>query len=404
MTAPRLTILMSGMIAADPGQGGATWAVLQYLLGLRTLGHDVWFVEPVSPASLVGHVSNVPGAGHVGNVPHRPANVSPAGSENATYFRQVTADFGLEQSALLLAGTRQTVGRTYEELRRAARRADVLLNVSGILTDEELTEPIPLRTYLDLDPAFNQLWQAAQGIDMRFGGHNRFVTVGQAIGQPGCGVPTCGRSWLATFQPVVLKHWPVAGRIVYDGLTTVGNWRGYGSIEHEGVFYGQKVHSVRRFVDLPRRTREKFLPALAVHAGEVKDLAALAENGWQVLDPGRVADTPEHYREFIQGSKAEFGIAKAGYVVSRCGWFSDRSACYLASGRPVLAQETGFSRFLPTGAGLFAFETVEDVLAAIDALNSDYPRHARAAREIAEEYFDAGKVLPALLQEIGATA
>ena len=143
------------------------------------------------------------------------------------------------------------------------------------------------------------------------------------------------------------------------------------------------------------------MSALAIHPGESKDLAALKENGWQLLDPAQVAATPASYQQFIQGSKAEFGIAKSGYVASRCGWFSDRSVCYLASGRPVLAQETGFSRFLPTGAGLFAFQTADDVLAAIEEVNADYPRHARAARTLAEEFFDSDKVLSRLLERIG---
>jgi hypothetical protein len=385
MKAPRQTILVSGMIAADPFQGGATWAVLQYVLGLRRLGHEVWFVEPVPESSL------------------RSVEAPVSDSANATYFRQVIHHFRLDQAALLLSGPRRTVGRDYDELRRVGSRADVLLNISGMLTDQELTGRIPLRVYLDLDPAFNQLWQVAQGIDMRFAGHNRFVTVGQAIGRPGCTVPTCGLSWITTLPPVVLEHWPVGGQITEDGLTTVGNWRGYGSIEHDGIFYGQKAHSLRRFMGLPRLTRERLLPALSVHAGEVKDLTALAENGWSLLDPANVADTPEKYRRFIQGSKGEFGIAKAGYVAARCGWFSDRSACYLASGRPVLAQETGFSDYLPTGAGLFAFETVDDVLAQIEALNADYIRHARAARGLAEEFFDSDKVLVRLLERIGAS-
>jgi hypothetical protein len=357
--------------------------VLQYLLGFRRLGHTIHFVEPVPPAAL------------------RPAGTSLDASINAAYFRQVAADFGLEQSALMLAGTRQTVGLSYGELCRVAGRADLLINISGMLTDAELLGPIPLRVYLDLDPGFIQLWHAVQGIDLRFAGHHRFVTIGQAIGQPDCPVPTCDLSWITTPQPVVLSHWPVAGPIVHDGLTTVGNWRGYGSIEHQGVFYGQKAHSLRPLMNLPSGTREKFSLAMAIHPQEKKDLQALSVNGWHLLDPAEVADTPERYQQFIQGSKAEFGIAKSGYVVARCGWFSDRSVCYLASGRPVVAQETGFSRFLPTGAGLFPFETTDDVLAAIEAINSDYSYHSRAARAIAEEYFDSGRVLGRLLQKIG---
>ena len=384
MPSPRLTILLSGMVAADPHQGGATWAVLQYLLGLRRLGHDAYLVEPVRPSSL------------------RPAGAALGATDNAAYFRGVVSEFGLERSAaLLLEGTRETVGLGYDELLAVARRADALLNVSGMLTDEALIGRVPVRVYLDLDPAFVQLWHAAEGIDMRFAGHTHFVTVGQAIGRPGCDVPTCGREWIPTLPPVVLDHWPAADRVTHDGLTTVANWRGYGSVEYRGVFHGQKAHSFREVIDLPTRTRERFLPALAIHPGEARDLAALAANGWRLLDPAVVAGTPDEYMRFVQGSKAEFGVAKSGYVVSNCGWFSDRSACYLASGRPVVAQETGFSRILPTGAGLFSFRTADDALAAVDALNADYPRHARAARAIAQEFFDSDKVLSRLLRAVG---
>jgi hypothetical protein len=386
MATPKPTILLSGMIAGVPHQGGATWAILQYLLGFKRLGHDVHFIEPVGEAAL------------------RPAGVPLARSDNAAYFRRVMADFGMGQtSALLLAGTQRTVGVRYERLREIARRADVLVNISGLLTDEALTEDIPLRVYLDLDPAFTQLWQAVEGIDMRFAAHSHFVTVGQAIGDPDCEVPTCGLEWVTTPQPVVLEHWPAGHITTHDALTTVANWRGYGSIEHKGVFYGQKAHSWRQFFSLPALSEQRFAPALAIHPEESRDLAALRTNGWDLIDPERVTQTPASYQCFVRSSKAEFGIAKSGYVASRCGWFSDRSVCYLASGRPVIAQETGFSRFLPVGAGLFAFDTIDEVLASIEALNGDYDRHARAARAVAEEYFDSDRVLVRLLNVLGVT-
>jgi hypothetical protein len=167
------------------------------------------------------------------------------------------------------------------------------------------------------------------------------------------------------------------------------------------VFYGQKAHALRQFMTLPRKSGHRFLLAFAIHPDETRDLARLAMEGWQLVDPARVAGTPDQYRSFIQASLAEFGIAKSGYTTARCGWFSDRSVCYLASGRPVVAQETGFSRFLPSDEGLFAFKTEDDVLSAVDAITGDYPRHARAARRIAEEYFDASSVLPLLLERVG---
>ena len=417
----RATIILSGMIAAEPWQGGATWAVLQYILGFRQLGHEVFFIEPIQPKAL------------------RPAGNPLADSENADYFRQVADGFGFRgQSALLLADTRETFGLSYEQLKEVAQRADVLINISGMLTDETLTASIPVRVYLDLDPAFNQLWQDVQKIDMRFAGHTHHVTIGQNIGvnsrssrreeahskfpdprpqtpdpkmsepphvgcyeEENCPVPTCGLNWLKTFQPLVLEHWPVAREIKHDALTTIAHWRGYGSIEHQGVTYGQKVHSLRQFFSLPTLTPEKFLLALAIHPAETKDLAALAANRWSLADPACVANTPARYREFIQGSKAEFGLAKSGYVHSRCGWFSDRSVCYLASGRPVIAQDTGFRRRLPTGEGLFVFNGADDVLHAIDAMNSDYAKHAARARAIAVEYFDSDKVLARLLLNLG---
>jgi glycosyltransferase involved in cell wall biosynthesis len=143
--------------------------------------------------------------------------------------------------------------------------------------------------------------------------------------------------------------------------------------------------------------------ALAIHPDERQDLRALAANGWDLLDPAQIARTPADYQRFIQGSKAEFGIAKSGYVASRCGWFSDRSLCYLASGRPVLAQDTGFSNFVPVGEGLFAFRSTEDILAAIEEVQMNYARHARAARAIAEEFFDSDKVLSRLLDRLFRT-
>src|SRR5262249_43123200 len=147
-------------------------------------------------------------------------------------------------------------------------------NIAGLLTDESLTAPIPIRVYLDIDPAFTQLWSSAQGIDMRFGGHTHFVTIGQAIGEPNCLVPECGLRWLKTLPPIVLALWPVATQVAYDALTTIGNWRGYGSIEHQGVKYGQKAHSLRSFYSLPGLTEMKFMPALAIHPDETNDLAA----------------------------------------------------------------------------------------------------------------------------------
>ncbi|MQA89846.1 MAG: hypothetical protein GEU90_06380 [Gemmatimonas sp.] len=373
------------MIAGVPHQGGATWAVLQYILGLRRLGHQVLFIEPVEAEAI------------------RPTGAGLTDSENAAYFRRVVREFGLDgAAALLLAGTKETLGMGYEELRRIASDCDVLLNISGMLADGELLEAIPRRVYLDLDPAFVQLWCAVEGIDMRFDAHTHFVTVGLSIGTPDSSIPTCGRTWISTLQPIVLEHWPAAETIEHDAFTTVANWRGYGSVHHGGVFYGQKAHSVRPFFELPSRTRERVRLALSIHPDEVSDLQALSANGWELLEPSRLTGTPGDYQRFVRGSKGEIGFAKSGYVEAACGWFSDRSICYLASGRPVLAQDTGFTRHLPVGEGLLAFATLDDAVHGIDVLRSDYARHAVAARELAASHFESGRVLSRLLDEVGA--
>lgn len=363
------------MVAGEPYQGGATWAALQYVLGLRRLAHEVVFIEAVDELS--------------------PACVSA--------FSSVVAEFGLSRSAALVeTGSRRTVGRAWEDLRRDCTRADVLINLAGTLREASLVEPVPVRVYVDLDPAFNQLWAAADGIDMGFAAHTHFVSVGQLIGSDVCSVPTCGRSWTSTLPPVVLDRWPVAHAPATRGFTTVGNWRSYGSIEFLGVHYGQRAHSMRRLVGLPGKTNNRLEVALAIHPGDGTDIETLAANGWQLLDAKATTGTPTSYASFVRSSLGEIGIAKAGYVTSRSGWFSDRSACYLASGRPVVAQDTGFAAALPVGEGLLAFSTEDEAATAVDAVQADYARHSAAARRIAEEHFDSDRVLRRLLELVGA--
>jgi hypothetical protein len=370
-----MKILLAGMVARQPRQGGATSAVLQYYDGLRSLGHDVLLVEPVPAEALVG-----------GAVPD--------------YFRALPIPRG--GAALLAQPAGDALGLPYEQVARFADGADALLNISGMLRDERLLEPIAVRAFIDLDPGFNQVWHT-QGIDMGFDLHTHFATVGALVGTDASPVPACGRDWIAMHPPVALDGWPLAAaRPDRDAYTTVGHWRSYGSVEHAGVHYGQRAHSLRGLIDLPRRVAEQFELALGIDEGEGADLDALGGHDWTLLDPARVAATPSCYRDFVRGSKAELCVAKSGYVASSSGWFSDRSACYLASGRPVLAQRTGFELGLPAGEGLLAFSTVEEAVAGIEEIASRPRAHRRAARELAEEKLDARRVLGGLLDALGA--
>jgi len=373
-----LSVLVSGRLASAPGQGGAAWAVLQYILGLRRLGHRVYFVEPLEFRDQAGL------------------------DASAAYFNNVVDEFGLEDSAaLFVPGAHSVAGIEYERIEAMAATCDLLLNISGVLQEERFLSPLRTRVFLDLDPAFTQMWQSVQEVDMGFGGHTHFLTIGEAWNKAGNDLPDCDLSWLTVRQPVVLDEWPVARDIEHDAFTTIANWRAYGSIEYQGAFYGQKAHSLRRFFDLPRRTDERFELALTIHSDEKSDLLALKQNGWLLVDPVQTCGTPSAYRAFVQGSRAEFGIAKSGYVLSRCGWFSDRSACYLASGRPVIAQDTGFGEYIPTGRGLHSFQTTEDFVDAANEVRRNYASESRAARELAEAYFGSDAVLTDLLTKVG---
>lgn len=360
-----MRILLSGMVAGDPHQGGATWAVLQYARGLERLGHDVLIVEPVDP----------------------PETRDP---RTDAYFRELE----LGRAALLVRGARETVGLGYESL--AAFDAELLLNVSGMLADRELTAPITTRVFLDLDPAFNQIWHA-QGYHPTLADHTHHATVGTRLSATDLPLD---RDWIPTLPPVVLSDWPYAEVLERDAFTTVGHWRSYGSVTWNGITYGQRAHAVRRLLDLPALTPQRLLPALAIHDDEVDDLEALARHDWQLVEPAEVAPSPSDYHRFVSGSKGELGLAKAGYVDSRCGWFSDRSACYLASGRPVVAQDTGFSQALPVGEGLMTFATSTEAATALHEVAGTYDHHRRAARAIAEEYLDSDRVLTRLLEAV----
>jgi hypothetical protein len=233
----------------------------------------------------------------------------------------------------------------------------------------------------------------------RLEGHHVYFTVGENIGNDRCPIPTDGIEWRAVPPPVVLTDWPRAEP--GGAFTTVGAWRGaFGPVEYGGRTYGLKVHEFRKVIDLPRRVAEaEFEIALDIHAGDAADRDALIEHGWRLRDPRKAVPGPIEFRRYVQGSGAEFSVAQGVYVDTESGWFSDRTVRYLASGKPALVQDTGFSRNYPVGEGLIGFRTLDEAVAGARLITADWERHAKAARQLAEERFDSDRVLTRFLEE-----
>jgi hypothetical protein len=370
-----LRIVLGCMVAGVPGHGGATWAALQYALGFAELGHEVLVLDEV----------------------HGPGDRE----RRAQALEEVAVAYGLEGRIAMIEGPGSSVGLPYRDVLAFANSADLLVNLAGTVRDRDVLDLVADRLFVDLDPGFTQLWQA-EGIDLGLSRHTSFASVGLLLGNDDCPIPTGGFEWRPTLPPVVLGHWPFAEEAPREGVTTIANWRSYGSLEHEGIRYGQKAHSVRKLLELPRLLGEPIRFALLIDPAEADDLRNLQDHGWELLDPRLSTGTPAAYANFVRASAAELGIAKEGYVVGGCGWFSDRSACYLASGRPVVAQRTGWERLLPEGEGLLGFATTEDAAWALAEVKARPGRHRKAARGIAFEHFDSRRVLDDLIA--GASA
>jgi hypothetical protein len=372
-------IVVGGAVAQKPGSAGHAWQFLQYLLGLRRLGHEVLLVDRLR-----------------GSPEQEAAGIA--------WLRSVLEPVGLGDAWSLDLGGGRWAGVQRADALRFAADADVLLNVMGFCDDEQLLGAARIRAFLDTDPGFGQMWRALGLADV-FAGHDVHVTIGERIGAADCTVPDVGLRWITTPQPIVLEQWPAQPPAPARRLTTIASWRGaYGPIDFDGHIYGLRVHQLRRFAALPAAAGGAFELALDIHDADAADARLLRDGGWSLVAPAAVASTVGDYRRYVQGSGAELQIAKGMYVDSRSGWLSERSLCYLASGRPVLAQDTGFSELYPTGDGLLAFSTEDEAVAAVEAVRERPAHHAAAARELAEAHFGSDRVLTRLLDEIGAAA
>ncbi|MGQ0762597.1 MAG: glycosyltransferase [Acidobacteriota bacterium] len=381
-------IIVSGPIANKPFNGGVAWIPLTYILGLRRLGFDVYFIEQIAADTCV----DAQGA-------RTPFN----DSINRAYFEDTVERFGLFGSAaLVLEDCSQVYGATYDEVLSWTAKADLLINISGHLKVEPLTSSIHCKAYIDEDPGFTQFWHAAGNSGLDLEGHEYHFTMGGRLGSADCSIPRNGIDWRPMLPPVVLDQWPISSAKNGREFTTVASWRGpFGVVQFGDKTFGLKVHEFRKFIELPQRSSQKFEIALNIHPADEKDMQSLRHNGWQLVDPKEAAGDPLAFQRYVQKSSAEFSVAQGIYVDTNSGWFSDRTVRYLASGKPALVQETGFSRNLPVGEGLIFFRALDEAIAGAESIALDYDRHSRAARALAEEYFASDKVLGRLIEEIG---
>lgn len=376
-----LRVLILGYLVRGP-MGGMAWHHLHYVLGLARLGHDVWFLEDSDD-----YESCYDPRTHV-------LTADPA--YGLAFARAALERLGLgDRLAYWDAHTGAWLGPAADRAPDVCASADVLINVSGVNPLRPWLLQVPHRLLLDTDPAFTQIRHLSKPADLAAARrHTAFATFAQRIGEPDCRLPDDGLPWAPTRQPIVLDAWPHTPPPQQRRLTTVMQWESYPDREHDGVHYGMKGTSFIPYLDLPARVGRVF--TLASGSGTPAPL--LREHGWEVLDPASVAADPATYQDFIRDCLGEFGVAKHGYVVSASGWFSERSACYLASGRAVVTQDTGWSAALPTGHGLLAFSDFDGAVAAIEAVLSDPAGHGRAARELAAEHFDHPRVLEPLIE------
>jgi hypothetical protein len=365
--------------------GGMMSWLLQYLVGLDRLGHEVWYVEKAA----------------------RPNDwfdpTRDAMTDDCDYgVRAVGAllarhGFGGRWQIVDLAGRRH--GASRERIQAAFDGADLFLDMGGDASWLEEAARSGLRVLIDCEPGFTQMRMASRlEAGESLPDYDFYYTPGRNIGSERSSVPTAGRAWRPLVDPVVPELFPVEPAPPGAAFTTVMSWQSMRPRVYQGKTYGNKDVEFERFVALPERTRVAL--ELAVSGRDVP-WRRLARAGWRTRDANQISSSFESYAAYIRGSRGEFTVAKHCFVATNCAWFGDRAAVFLASGRPVVMQETGWSEHLPCGEGLFAVRTLEEAAAALEEVERDWPRHSRRARELAEEYLDAGKAFPRFLDELG---
>ena len=378
--------MVSGILFWYP-LAGVTFQFLHYLIGLRRLGYDVFYVEDSGRYVYDPLISDL----------------TPDASANVAAVAPILDAHGFDGRWVFRGHYEggECYGLSEAQLEQLYRDADALLNVTAAQELREEHMAIPRRIYIESDPFLKQVKALTGDVASwrLIADHDTHFTFGENVGAPDCEVPTLGLNWRPTRQPVALDLWDEAAT-PGDAYTTITTWHNSGKdVAYRGeTYWWTKDREFLRFMDLPRRRQVAF--ELAVVPDE-EGAQLLDANGWRRRSSVVLSADLDAYHDYICTSRGEFTVARDQYVRPRTGWFSDRSACYLAAGRPVITEDTGFGRFLPTGCGLFAFSTMDDILAAVDAIESNPVAHRRAAREIALEYFEAERVVGSLMERAG---
>jgi len=389
----RLRIIVAGMAAQYP-VGGVAWDYLPYVIGLTRLGHDVFYHEdtwcwPYHPLQNTMTDDGRYSAQYLNN-----------------FFERFAPELATRWHYLHLHETSFGMRRTdFDEI---ASTADLFINVSGVSMLPETLSPRCVKVFIDTDPGYNQIilrerptW--SENVERWYASvlaHDRFFSYAENIGAPDCGVPTVGLNWRTTRIPVVLDLWaPFATNTSSSApWSTVMTWNVFkGKVEHAGVEYRGKSVEFHKIIGLPRKIDRVFRLAIG---GTKAPLEQLSAHGWRVVDGPTVTLTATDYQDYIVGSRGEISVAKDIYVALRTGWFSGRSACYLAAARPIVIQDTGFTKFIPTGRGAHAFSTKEQAEEALAAVERDYTMQAQAARDLAWTHFHSADVLTKLIDDI----
>lgn len=382
-------IVLLGMMTKMP-VAGVVWQTAHYLVGFHRLGFDIYYVEAHArtPSMLMEREDD------------------DSSALAASFIDGVMRRFDLagKWAFHALHDDGRCYGMSATQLMELYDSADLIINLHGG------TEPLPEHiatgrlVYVETDPVelqvelHDNLPQTLRFLEP----HRAFFTFGENYGNPDCQLPVSDRfSFKPTRQPVVIDFWEPCGQNGGSTFTTIGNWRQpWRQVTFQGQsYYWSKHYEFLKFIDLPKYTEQEF--ELALSSYEESDKLMLAEKGWKVRDALSFSTDLDAYRDYIVRSRGEFTVAKDQNIRLRSGWFSDRSATYLAAGRPVITQDTAFGNVLPTGTGLFSFSSMKEILDAVEQINSDYERHSRAALELAREYFSYDVVLRPLLAEVG---